>query len=179
MVKGSPDLTKFGEGYSTFAKYLTEELYREIDGFMGQFSGKIPEEDYGKIKEAHSTYKSALNSLNKRLKDSVDTIDGMLKKARGAKTGQDAEVINRQINEAYKLTFEASTNLYGLIDPEMDLAGIIKPLYTANVKDEKGRVAINGLARGLFKKGCDILENYFLEDDAVKEIRKRARGAKK
>ncbi len=180
MTKGPPDLAKFREGYSALSEYLVE-LYRGIDGFMGQFQqfhGKISEDDLASITKRHEDYKSALKSLDKKLKGSVDVIDGLLRKAQDVKTPKDDEAINGQINAAYKPTFEASVDLYRLLDPGVDAFQAVNHFYTADLKDQSGKVAIKGLDRSLFARGSGFIEKYFLEDGAIAEIKKNAQAAK-
>jgi hypothetical protein len=174
MVKGPPDPTKFGEGYSRLEKYLTEELYKGIDGFIGKFSG-IPEKEYENVKKANDGYKASLEGAKRQLKNSVNKIDGLVKNLKGAKSEEDAQKINTQINEEYKgITLQVSAAIYQVLEPEIDAYNkIINTFYTKDFKDESGQV-VKGLDKKLFTNGSQIIKDYFIEDQVIEEIKAKA-----
>lgn len=164
------DPGKFGEGYNKFEKYLVGELYKGIDGFIKNFSGKVSEEQYDAFKNVNNDYKSTLKSARRKLKGSVDKIDSLLKKSKRVRTEEDAKKLQERISEEYRVTLQVSSAIYQVLNPEIDAFNkIINEFYTKNFKDEKGKVIIKGLDKSLFFKGCKIIKDYFIPVETQKQ----------
>ncbi len=177
-MAGKIDPRKFGEGYNKFEKYLVGELYKGIDGFIANFSGRVPEEQYDTFKGVNNDYKSTLKSTGKKLKGSVDKIESLLKKSKGVRTEEDAKKLQERISEEYRITLQASAAIYQILNPEIDAFNkIINEFYTKNFKDEEGKVVIKGLDKGLFFKGCGIIKEYFIPDEMGKQPQRQQASA--
>ena len=177
-MAGRIDPRKFGEGYNKFEKYLVSELYKGIDGFIANFPGKFPEEQYDAFKKVNNEYKSTLKSARRKLKGSVDKIDSLLKKSKGARTEEDAKKLQERISEEYRITLQVSAAIYQILSPEIDAFNrIINEFYTKDLKDKEGKVVIKGLDKGLFFKGCGIIKEYFIPAEMVKQPRQQQASA--
>ncbi len=167
--------SKFGEGLANFEEYLSL-LYKELDKFVGQYESKVPDSEYEKLRNANNEYKTAFEAGKEKMKGPISVIDGLLEKAKsgGVKTQEEAESLNKQIGEQYSVVVNIAVSMYALLDPEIDSSKMINSLYTKGAKQENGKIAIKGLDSKLFLDGCEILKNYFLGEEMIGRIKKKA-----
>lgn len=152
------DPKKFGEGYSKFEKYLTGELYKNLDSFIGDIQGKIPKDNYKEIKKYNDGYKSSFSNGMKEMKKPLDEIKNLLESAENIRSEGDAKKLQEAIGKQYNVIFQLAAQFYQLLDPEIDVSNLIEKLY----KD---------VNREIFRDGCKILKDYFIEDSMIGKIR--------
>jgi len=175
-MAGKIDPTKFGEGRNVFGEYLLQELYKEVDGFISKFSGKVPEEKYEELNKANGGYKSTLKKGLDSMKEPVETIEKLLKKAKSGeiKNEDDAKALGSEIDKQYTIIAQLTAGMYQLLDPQIDAYNGIIKFYIMDVNDEGGKMAIKGLDKKLFLKGCEIIKKYFLEEEIIEQIKSQA-----
>lgn len=170
MVKMAEKINprNFGEGFSEFNNYLGSELYAKIDDYVNKFSGKLPEEVYERVEDRHKEYRGALEEGNEQMKDSIGKIDELFRKAKDIKTKEEAEKIDEELNEKVNYVITISAQLYGLLNPKLDLSELVNKFYTRGEQE----MDIGGLDEGVFERGAEILKKYFLTDEIIGRIKK-------